>query len=265
MQDKSAEVVSLVMGIRRLMPRIGTRKLYHLLEKPLTALGVGRDKLFDVLRANQMLVAPKRQYRQTTNSKHMFYKHKNLVLDRIPTRPEEIWVSDITYVGGRDKHSYLALVTDAYSKKIVGYDLSDSLSANGAVRALQMACRDRMYKDKPLIHHSDRGIQYCCDEYQRQLSKYGIQVSMTESYDPYANAVAERINATIKHEFMLEELHCDLRTQQRVVAQSVAIYNELRPHLSCGMLTPNEMHRQSEKEIITYRTKNDNTAHRVVI
>ena len=265
MQDKSAEVVSLVMGIRRIMPRIGTRKLYHLLEESLTALGVGRDKLFDVLRANQMLVVPKRQYRQTTNSKHMFYKHKNLVLDRIPTRPEEIWVSDITYVGGRDKHTYLALVTDAYSKKIVGYDLSDSLSADGAVRALQMACRDRMYKDKPLIHHSDRGIQYCCDEYQRQLSKYGIRVSMTECYDPYANAVAERINATIKHEFMLEELHCDLRTQQRVVAQSVAIYNELRPHLSCGMLTPNEMHCQSEKEIITYRTKNDNTARRVVI
>ena len=252
------------MGIRRLMSRIGTRKLHYLLKEPLSALGVGRDKLFDVLRANNMLIVPKRQYRQTTNSRHMFHKHKNLVLDKIPTRPEEVWVSDITYVGGRNKHSYLALVTDAYSKKIVGYDLSDSLSADGAVRALQMACRDRKYKDKPLIHHSDRGIQYCCDEYQRQLSKYGIRVSMTESYDPYANAVAERINATIKHEFLLEELDCNLSTQQRIVAQSVVIYNELRPHLSCGMLTPNEMHNQSKKKIITYRTKNDNTG-RVVI
>jgi transposase InsO family protein len=265
MQDKASEVVSLVMGVRRLMPRIGTRKLYHLLEEPLTTLGVGRDKLFDVLRANQMLIAPKRQYRQTTNSKHMFYKHKNLVLNRIPTRPEEIWVSDITYVGSRGKHTYLALVTDAYSKKIVGYDLSDSLSADGAVRALQMACRGRMYKQLPLIHHSDRGIQYCCDQYQKQLSKHGLQVSMTESYDPYANAVAERVNATIKHEFLLEDLSCDLSTQQKVVAQSVAIYNELRPHLSCGMLTPNEMHSQNEKEIVTYRTKNNNTACRVVI
>ncbi len=144
MQDKATEVVSLVMGIRRLMPRIGTRKLYHLLEEPLSALGVGRDKLFDVLRANHMLIVPKRQYRQTTNSKHMFHKHKNLVLDRIPTRPEEIWVSDITYVGARNKHTYLALVTDAYSKKIVGYDLSDSLSAEGTVRALQMVCRGRL-------------------------------------------------------------------------------------------------------------------------
>ena len=265
MQDKAAEVVSLVMGIRRLMPRIGTRKLYYLLEEPLTALGVGRDKLFDVLRANHMLIVPKRQYRQTTNSKHMFRKHKNLVLDRIPTRPEEIWVSDITYVGARNKHTYLALVTDAYSKKIVGYDLSDSLAAEGAIRALQMACRGRMYKKQPLIHHSDRGIQYCCDDYQRQLKEHHIQVSMTESYDPYANAVAERINATIKHEFLLEELDCDLGTQQRIVAQSVAIYNELRPHLSCGMLTPDEMHRQCKKEIATYRTKNDNTARRVVI
>ena len=136
MHDKSAEAVSLVMGVRRLMPRIGTRKLYCLLEEPLTALGVGRDKLFDVLRANRMLIVPKRQYRQTTNSKHLFYKHKNLVLDRIPTRPEEIWVSDITYVGGRDKHTYLALVTDAYSKKIVGYDLSDSLSADGGDKGI---------------------------------------------------------------------------------------------------------------------------------
>ena len=265
MQNKAAKVVSLVMETRRFMPRIGTRKLYHLLEDPLAALGVGRDKLFDVLRANNMLIVPKRQYRQTTNSKHLFHKHKNLVLDRIPARPEEIWVSDITYVGGRNKHTYLALVTDAYSKKIVGYDLSDSLSAEGAVRALKMACHGRMYKHLPLIHHSDRGIQYCCDDYQNQLKKHHIQVSMTESYDPYANAVAERINATIKHEFLLEEMESDLHTQQRVVAQSVKIYNSMRPHLSCGMLTPDEMHRQDKKEIITYRTKNDNTACRVVI
>ena len=128
-----------------------------------------------------------------------------------------------------------------------------------------MACRGRMYKKQPLIHHSDRGIQYCCDDYQRQLEKHHIQVSMTESYDPYANAVAERVNATIKHEFLLEELECDLGTQQRIVAQSVATYNKLRPHLSCGMLTPDEMHRQSKKVIATYRTKNDNTARRVVI
>ena len=251
--------------IRRVMPRIGVRKLYHLLKEPLTALGVGRDKLFDVLRANHLLVVPKRQYRQTTQSKHLYYKHKNLVLTRVPTRPEEIWVSDMTYVGGRDRHTYLALITDAYSKKIMGYDLSASLSAEGAVRALRMACRDRMYKELPLIHHSDRGIQYCCDEYQQRLKEYGIMVSMTERYDPYANAVAEWINATIKHEFLLEELLCDLRTQQKVVAQSVAIYNGMRPHLSCSMLTPDQMHRQNIKKVKTYRTLNHNTGARVVV
>ena len=245
------------------MPRIGVRKLYHLLKEPLTALGVGRDKLFDVLRANHLLVVPKRQYRQTTQSKHLYYKHKNLVLTRVPTRPEEIWVSDITYVGGRDRHTYLALITDAYSKRIVGYDLSASLSAEGAVRALKMACRNRIYKHLPLIHHSDSGIQYCCDEYQRQLKRYGLQVSMTERYDSYANAVAERVNATMKHE-LLEELPADLRPCQRMVAQSVAIYNGMRLHLSCGMLTPDEMHCQSKNEIKNYRTKKDNTARRVV-
>ncbi len=171
-------------------------------------------------------------------------------------------MSDITYVGRRNKHTYLALVTDAYSKRIVGYDLSDSLSAEGAVRALRMACRGRMYKHLPLIHHSDRDIQYCCDEYQRQLKRYGLQVSMTEHYDPYANAVAERVNATMKHEFLLEELPCNLRARQRVVAQSVAIYNGMRPHLSYGMLTPDQMHR--EREIKTYRIITHSTGTRAV-
>ncbi len=245
------------------MPRIGgERKLYHRLKEPLAVLGVGRNKLFDVLRANHLLVEPKWQYRQTTESKHMYYKHKNLVLNSVPSRPEEIWVSDITYVGG---HTYLALVTDIYSKRIVGYDLSDWLSAEDAMRALKMACRDRMYKHLPLIHHLDRGIQYCCDEYQRQLKRYGLQMNMTECYDPYANAVAERVNATMKHEFLLEELLCDLRIRQRVVAQNVAIYNGMRPHLSCGMLTPDQMHRQCEWKTKTYRTINHSTSTRAVV
>ncbi len=109
-------------------------------------------------------------------------------------RPEQVWVSDITYIGTRGSHCYLALITDAYSKKIVGYDLSDSLSAQGAIRALKTALKNRMYQDKALIHHSDREIQYCCDDYQKLLKKYNIKVSMTESYNPYANAVAERVN-----------------------------------------------------------------------
>ncbi len=236
-------------------PRIGGKKLYYLLQQPLTALGVGRDRFFAILRANHMLVMPKRSYHMTTNSKHLYRKYKNLVQDYVPTRPEEVWVSDITYIGGRDKHTYLALVTDAYSKKIVGYDLSDSLEASGAVRALQMANRNREYRQLSLIHHSDRGIQYCCDEYQKVVRRCNLTVSMTESYDPYANAVAERVNGILKQEFGLEELRLPLREQRQVVRESIGIYNSMRPHCSCAMLTPNQMHRQSEVKIKTYRRK----------
>jgi len=250
----------MVLPVRRQMPRIGGKKLYYLLQEPLFTLGVGRDRFFDILRANRMLVEPKRQYRTTTDSKHMFLKHKNLLLDYVPVRPEEVWVSDITYIGTRDKHAYLALVTDAYSKKVVGYDLSDTLQASGAVRALRMAKRMRQYEKEPLIHHSDRGIQYCCDKYQKELKRCGLRVSMTESYDPYANAVAERVNGILKQEFLLEELDVDILTMRKIVKQSVATYNAMRPHLSCGMLTPNQMHRQQEVKIKTYRRKLEQTA-----
>lgn len=254
-QSIAAEAVAMVIPVRQMMPRIGGKKLYYILQQSLSALGIGRDRFFDILRANQMLVLPKRSYHTTTNSKHMFRKYKNLVQNYVPTRPEEVWVSDITYIGGRDRHTYLALVTDAYSKKIVGYDLSDSLEAGGAVRALQMANRNREYRQLPLIHHSDRGIQYCCDEYQKIARRYRLKISMTDSYDPYANAVAERVNGILKQEFGLETLNLPLREQRQAVSESIDIYNAMRPHCSCAMLTPNQMHRQSNVKIKTYRRK----------
>lgn len=245
----------MVIPIRHRMPRIGGKKLYHLLESSLRELGVGRDKFFEILRANRMLVEPKRQYRTTTESKHIFFKHKNLVCDYVPVRPEEVWVADITYIGNRDNHTYLALITDAYSKKVVGYDLSDSLEASGAIRALKMANRSRRYKEEPLIHHSDKGIQYCCNEYQMELKRWKLKASMTERYDPYANAVAERVNGILKQEFLLEEFDTNLSTLRKIVQQSVETYNNMRPHLSCGMLTPNQMHQQRTVKIKTYRRK----------
>ncbi len=152
--------------------------------------------------------------------------------------------------------SSLKVLSDSNnSKKIVGYDLSDSLEASGAVRALQMANRNRAYRQLPLIHHSDRGIQYCCDEYRKVVRRCNLTVSMTESYDPYANAVAERVNGILKQEFGLEELRLPLREQRQVVRESIGIYNSMRPHCSCAMLTPNQMHRQSEVKIKTYRRK----------
>ena len=237
------------------MPRIGTRKLYYLLRRPLQELGVGRDKLFSILNANHLYICPKRSYYVTTNSHHRFRKHKNLIEDLPIIRPQQVWVSDITYIGNRSNHTYLCLVTDAYSKKIVGYDLSDSLNADGAVRALKMALKQKGNKED-LIHHSDRGLQYCCDDYQKVLKKHKIRCSMTESYDPYANAVAERVNGILKDEFMLERYQVDMQTMKKLVKDSIEIYNTMRPHYSCFMLTPEEMHKQKEIKIRTYKKEN---------
>lgn len=253
-QQVARQVVELVQSVRNKMPRVGTRKLYHLLRVPLRELGVGRDRLFSILKANHLDIQPKRSYRVTTDSHHRFHKHKNLIENVPIVRPDQVWVSDITYIGSRGSHTYLCLVTDAYSKKIVGYDLSDSLSAQGALRALEMAVKHRAGQDGT-IHHSDRGLQYCCDGYQRLLGKYGIRCSMTESYDPYANAVAERVNGILKGEFMLEEYRADMKTMKKLVKQSVEIYNTMRPHYSCFMLTPEQMHQQSEIEMRTYKKK----------
>lgn len=164
-QNKAQQVLALVQPIRMNMPRIGFRKLYYLLNKPLRELHVGRDKFLAILKANHMLIMPKRNYRITTNSHHRFRKHKNLVADMELNQPEQVWVSDITYIGGRSRNCYLALVTDAYSKKIMGYDLSSSLETEGSLRALKMAVKQRKYKNR-LIHHSDRGLQYCSNAYQ---------------------------------------------------------------------------------------------------
>ncbi len=237
------------------MPRIGTRKLYHLLKEELRAIGVGRDKLFDILRANGELITPVRSYHVTTNSHHRFRKHKNLIIDIEPTRPEQIVASDITYIGGRNNHMYLSLVTDVYSKKIMGYDLSNSLNTDGVLNALRMAHHNRIYGNKPLIHHSDRGIQYCSDAYQKALHRYKMTPSMTESYDPYANAVAERVNGILKQEFLLEHISLPLDMMKKVVRDAIYIYNNRRPHFSCGYLTPQEMHSQQEKKMKTYKSK----------
>ena len=220
-QDLSAEIIGLVIDVRMKMPRIGARKLYHILKESLEALSVGRDKLFQILKANHLLVKPKRSYHITTNSHHRFRKHKDLTIDMKVSRPEQLWVSDITYIGNRKEPCYLALVTDAYSKKIVGYDVSDSLSMEGSVRALKMAISKRIYKKDMLIHHSDRGLQYCCDEYQQTLIKNSINCSMTESYDPYRNAVAERVNGILKQEFILIREGVKLSEMKKMVSESV--------------------------------------------
>ena len=239
-QHQATEVVGKVMAVRSLMPRIGTRKLYHLMGDELP---VGRDKLFSILRANHLLVKPVRSYTKTTNSKHWMRKHPNLLPEVDINRPQQVYVSDITYIKSREQTHYLSLVTDAYSRKIMGYHLSDDLSAQSVVKALRMAVRDRD-KRLPLIHHSDRGLQYCSDIYQRALKNNNIQPSMTDGYDCYQNAMAERVNGILKQEFLFDR--CDDKRQlNEAIARSVLIYNEQRPHLSLNMKTPNSVHKNS--------------------
>lgn len=255
-QAKALQVVVMVQEIRQEMPRIGTRKLYYLLRERLREIGVGRDQLFSILRANHLLIKPVRSYRKTTDSRHRFHKHKNLIEGIVPSKPEQVWVADITYIGTSENQQYLALVTDAYSKKIVGHDLSNSLSADGAIRALKQGLKTRTHKANTLIHHSDRGLQYCCDAYQRVLSIRKVKCSMTESYDPYANAVAERVNGILKQEFLLENYRVKLPVMKELVKKSIEIYNTKRPHLSCEMRTPEQMHKQDSVKIKSYKRTN---------
>jgi putative transposase len=251
----AAKVVEMVQHIRLQMPRIGTRKLFELLLPRLKPMKVGRDRLFSILRANNLLISPKRAYHVTTNSHHRFRKHKNKIEGLVAQRPEEIWVSDITYVGHRENPMYLVLVTDAYSKKIVGYNVSNSLNSSGSIKALKMAVKSRMYKTEQLIHHSDRGLQYCSDEYQKVLGSNGIICSMTESYDPYANAIAERVNGILKQEFIGQLKTTDIKIMRELVKCSIKTYNQKRPHYSCYMKTPERMHRQEDVRIRTYKKK----------
>ena len=254
-KSRAVQVIELVESIRLQMPKIGTRKLHFMLEDELKQLHVGRDMLFRILKANHLLIQPKRRYHITTNSHHRFRKHKNLIENVVPERPEQIWVSDITYVGNRQNPMYLALITDAYSKQIMGYDVSNSLDVSGSLRALKMAIKKRKYKNNVVTHHSDRGLQYCSNEYQNLLKRSKLNCSMTESYDPYANAVAERVNGILKGEFIGYKNKCSLVTMEKLIENSIEIYNERRPHFSCFYKTPRQMHMQNEIKIKTYKNK----------
>jgi transposase InsO family protein len=255
-QSKAEQVVSMVIEIRKSMPRLGTKKLYYLLSDRLQLMKIGRDKFFDILRANHLLIQPKRSYHITTNSHHRFRKHQNQILDLEINRPEQVWVSDITYIGKREKPCYLSIITDAYSKKIMGHYVADNLNAESSLKALRTAIKQRKNKDLPLIHHSDRGLQYCANDYQSILNKNGILTSMTQNSDPYENAVAERINGILKQEFMIDKYNQDLDVMKRIVKEAINTYNVQRPHYSNYMLTPNQMHLQKQIKMRTYKTKN---------
>ena len=222
------------------------RKLVKSLDNEFTKanLKVGRDTLFNVLRKHNMLTLRKKTCARTTNSYHRFYKYNNLIKDLEVTRSNQVWVSDITYIRTIKGFCYLALITDMYSRKIVGYDLSDSLELQGCVRALKKA----IYQAKDingLIHHSDRGIQYCSNVYTQILKRKKIDISMTEENHCYENAMAERVNGILKDEFYLDQTFDNLAHAKRAAKNAINLYNEIRLHLSLDYKTPNMVYKLS--------------------
>ena len=244
--NEHLQVLTLVREQRMVQPRVGTRKLHYLLKSSMTErhIKMGRDSLFKLLRKARLLVLPSRSYHKTTNSHHRFYKPPNLLKSGLhqvtPSRPEEVWVADITYLPTQTQNTYLSLVTDAYSRKIVGYHVDEHMQTSAVGKALKMAVSARRLS-LPLIHHSDRGIQYCSAEYQAIHEHHQITCSMTDGYDCYQNALAERVNGILKNEFLLTKPK-DLEEARKMVKQSIKIYNEVRPHLSLKYKTPDVVH-----------------------
>ena len=238
-------VKEMVLELRRFMPRLGTRKLYWLIKPKLEGAGIklGRDGLFSYLKMNDLLVKPKRSYTKTTDSKHWMKKHPNLLKEFEPIKAEQVFVSDITYVESDEGVHYLSLVTDASSRKIMGHELSRDMKAESVVKALKKSEVHRV-KNESVIHHSDRGSQYCSSLYQEELKRQGMIASMTDGYDCYQNALAERINGILKQEFLLYK--CKTFNELKVlIDESIEIYNGMRPHLSLDMQTPNKVHKKT--------------------
>ena len=242
-------VKELVLGMRMKMPRIGTRKLYYLLKNKLESMHIkiGRDALFKYLKSEQLLIKRKHNYTRTTYSNHWLRKHPNLMVDRVPKHIEEVFVSDITYIKSYQGTHYLSLVTDAFSRRIMGYKLSDDMRSESVVQTLTMACKNKRTK-RNTIHHSDRGLQYCSSIYQTELLKHSMKPSMTDGYDCYQNALAERINGILKQEFLY--IKCkSIDELSKLVAYAINTYNNLRPHLALNYKTPNFIHNKKPVEL----------------
>ena len=238
-------VVKLVQDQRRRHKRIGTRKLYSLLQNDLGGLKInlGRDKFFDLLRRRRLLVERRRKYAVTTQSFHRFRVYENLLKDQVPIKPNDVWVCDITYIRQEKGFNYLFLITDAYSRKIVGWELSDNLTVKSALKALQKATNDNPVREG-LIHHSDRGFQYCSNEYVSRLKANGIKISMAEAGNCYENALAERMNGILKEEYGLDETFKNFTDTKVAVKEAIDSYNYYRPHWSLGLKIPAKVHEE---------------------
>ncbi len=236
-------IIQEVLRIRERQKRVGTRKLLLMLEPFLSQhkLQIGRDGLFDLLGANNLLVRiRKSRVPRTTFSNHWMHKYPNLIIGMVVSAPDRLWVSDITYITLKEDFAYLSLVTDAYSRLITGYHLGKTLHAEGCVKALKMAIK-RLPEDSSVIHHSDRGSQYCSYEYVEILKSNHVSISMTQNSDPRENAIAERVNGIIKQE-LLSGSYDNFTQAATAIKGAINIYNNERRHSSIDMLTPQEAH-----------------------
>jgi putative transposase len=248
--DKQNRLIKAVRIKRREHVRMGGRKLFHELGDELRQCGrgFGRDKFFELLGKHDLLVKRRRKYAITTNSDHPFYKYRNDLAEAVITSPNQAWVSDITYLNTRLGFVYLSLVTDAYSRKIVGWNVDRSLAVEGTLKAVGQAI-SQCKRLKGVIHHSDRGIQYCCHAYTGRLKRKGIRISMGEAGNCYDNAVAERVNGILKQEYLLDAEFVDLAHARRAIQQAIYLYNYKRPHWSLGLRKPAEVHGWDEERI----------------
>lgn len=243
---KKEILLQLVEKERTIMPRVGGRKLLQLIQPRLPEeLYLGRDSFFEFLRDKGLLIRKRRYRARTTYSNHWLHKYPNLIKDFIPEKAHQLWVSDITYIETLEGFSYLSLVTDAYSRKIIGWALGPTLEAKYTVKALQMALDQLPKGTLNVFHHSDRGVQYCCDEYVKLLTRYHFQISMTENGNPRENAIAERVNGILKDEWLNQIKLKSIHEATNQLEEIIWIYNNHRPHSSLEMKTPEYAHNQT--------------------
>lgn len=251
-------ILDLIAQIRQRMPRIGGRKLYHILTPHLEQNNIvlGRDGLFTLMREHGLLIKPRRRYCVTTNSNHWLHKHPNLLVELSPSGREQVLVSDITYVDTDEGFAYLFLITDGYSRKILGFHISVDMRAESALVALTMALKEITYS-QGIIHHSDRGVQYCSQLYVHELTRNNMIISMTEPSSPTQNAIAERVNGILKTEWIYHRRFATVQQAQKEIAEIIEIYNNERPHDSLGKLTPSKVHESNApvKKLWRNRTK----------
>lgn len=247
-QVKEELLVRFIQAQRKQMPKLGVRKLHYMIKDQLPSdLQIGRDRLFDLLRNQGMLVKRRRYKAKTTFSDHWMRKYPNLITDFEPDGPHQLWVGDITYILTEQGFVYLYLIIDAYSRKIVGWELADNLEAKNAKKALKRSLWQLPKEAENVIHHSDRGVQYCSSNYVKLLHNRGIKISMTENGDPLDNAIAERVNGIIKSEWLYSEKLMQNVEVQKEIKKIIKTYNEKRPHLSIDLLTPSQAHMSSGK------------------